>query len=371
MLELSHRQWEATTRLLTGYGNVYQEYERGYDQFHQAESYIYFYFLCLADPANPLLVQRAQRFAGLYLNEDPEAPNYDPVHKIIRSPHNGSGGPIAVWDEGTSYGYSPGMARYGLPFEDVPGARTIEDLKDPELARRMGETMRQRMSWGDVPANLGATTLATNAYLLTGDQKYVRWVAEYVDAWVERARRNGGLLPDNVGLSGQMGETMSGKWYGGHYGWTWPHGFYNIGMTACVAATNAFLLTGEAGYLDLPRAQMDGVMARAEERDVSVLQMSLGEGWDACGWCPTATPIRDGSTISPCRRSTLWRCGTSPWMRPTGGASSLYVKRAATTGAWCCPSAPRRRAATRRRGSASSRAKTHVIPRRSSPPAMP
>ena len=279
MLELSHRQWEATTRLLTGYGNVYKEYERGYDQFHQAESYIYFYFLCLADPANPLLVQRAQRFAGLYLNEDPEAPNYDPVHKIIRSPHNGSGGPIAVWDEGTSYGYSPGMARYGLPFEDVPGARTIEDLKDPELARRMGETMRQRMSWGDVPANLGATSLAANAYLLTGDQKYVRWVAEYVDAWVERARRNGGLLPDNVGLSGQMGETMSGKWYGGHYGWTWPHGFYNIGMTACVAATNAFLLTGEAGYLDLPRAQMDGVMARAEERDVSVLQMSLGEHW--------------------------------------------------------------------------------------------
>ncbi len=279
LLELAHRQWEATTQLLTRYGNVYQEYERGYDQFHQAESMIYFYFLCLADPANPLLTQRARRFAGLYLNEDSEAPNYDPVLKIIRSPHNGSGGPIAVWEEGATYGYSPGMARYGLPFEDVPGIRSIEDLRDPALAHRMGEAMRQRASWGDTVANLGATSLAANAYLLTGEDKYVRWVAEYVDAWVKRAKANGGLLPDNIGLSGQVGETMNGKWYGGHYGWTWPHGYYNIGMTACVAATNAFLLTGEGSYLDLARAQMDGVMAHGEDRDVDPSQMSLGEHW--------------------------------------------------------------------------------------------
>jgi hypothetical protein len=279
MLELAHRQWEATTRLLEHYGNIYKEYERGYDQFHQAESYIYFYFLCLADPSNPLLKQRAQRFAGFYLNEDADAPNYDPIHRIIRSPHTGSGGPIAVWQEGLRYGYSPGMARYGLPFEDVPGVRCIEDLKNPELALCMGETMRQRMSWGDVPANLTVTSTMANAYFLSGDEKYVRWTREYVDAWVERARANGGLLPDNIGLTGKMGETMDGKWYGGHYGWTWPHGFYNIGMSACVAATNAYLLTGEASYLDLARAQMDGVMAHGEERDVDAQRMSLREHW--------------------------------------------------------------------------------------------
>lgn len=279
MLPLAHRQWEATTRLLTRYGNVYKEYERGYDQFHQAESYIYFYLLCLADPTNPLLIERARRFAGFYLNEDPEAPNYDPVHKIIRSPHNGSGGPIPVWSEGARYGYSPGMARYGLPFEDVPGVKTIEDLKDPELARRMGETMRARMSWGDVPANLAVTSLMANAYLFTGEEKYVRWTQEYVDAWMERARANGGLLPDNVGLSGVVGETMNGKWYGGHYGWTWPHGYYNIGMAAIVAATNAFLLTGDRRYFDLPRAQMDGVMAHAELCTLDSLDMSLEAHW--------------------------------------------------------------------------------------------
>ena len=79
LLPLAHRQWEATTRLLTQYGNVYKEYERGYDQFHQAESYIYFYLLCLADPNNPLLAERAQRFAGFYLNEDPRRPTMTPA----------------------------------------------------------------------------------------------------------------------------------------------------------------------------------------------------------------------------------------------------------------------------------------------------
>ena len=93
LLELGQRQWDAITRQLTDFGLVHKEYERGYDQFHQGESYIYFYFLCLADPANQRNQDRARRFAGFYLNEDPDAPNYDSEHKLIRAPHNGSGGP--------------------------------------------------------------------------------------------------------------------------------------------------------------------------------------------------------------------------------------------------------------------------------------
>jgi len=45
-------------------------------------------------------------------------------------------------------------------------------------------------------------------------------------------RQPDGLLPDNVGLGGVVGEYMGGRWYGAMYGWSWPHGFYNIG--ACV-----------------------------------------------------------------------------------------------------------------------------------------
>ena len=37
---------------------------------------------------------RARRFAGFYMGEDPEAPNYDPKLKLIRSMQNGSRGPM-------------------------------------------------------------------------------------------------------------------------------------------------------------------------------------------------------------------------------------------------------------------------------------
>jgi len=35
-----------------------------------------------------------RRFAAIYMAADPEAPNYDPRHKIIRSMQNGSRGPM-------------------------------------------------------------------------------------------------------------------------------------------------------------------------------------------------------------------------------------------------------------------------------------
>ena len=279
LLDLGIRQWNAVTQQLTQMGLVHKEYARRDDQFHQAESDIYFYLLCLADPTRPEHLDRARRFAGFYMNEAPEILNYDPERKIIRSPYNGSDGPDMSVDEERSYGYSPGMARYGFPHYDIPGVTQIEDLKDPVLARRMGEAMARRMSRGDVVGNLAVTSLATNAYLLTGEEKYREWVLEYTGAWMERARKNNGLLPDNVGLSGEVGEYIEGNWYGGLYGWTWPHGFYNIQMAAQVAAANAYLLTQDAGYLDLPRIQMDRIVARGEIRDVREEHMSLGEHW--------------------------------------------------------------------------------------------
>ena len=80
---------------------------------------------------------------------------------------------------------------------------------------------------------------------MTGEEKYRDWLREYVDAWIERAAANGGLLPDNVGLSGEVGEYMDGRWYGSMYGWTWPHGFYNIAMAAILAGTHSVSCGGE------------------------------------------------------------------------------------------------------------------------------
>lgn len=280
LLALGQRQWDAITEQLTGFGLVHKEYEFGYDQFHQAESYIYFYFLCLADPENPRNRARAQRFAGLYLNEEPDAPNYDPAHNIIRAAHNGSGGPRWGFTDGDpSYGWAAGMRTYGLPYSDVPGIAHYDDLKDPAKARRMGEVMAERMGRGDVATNLLVTSLIANAYMLTGDGKYRDWITTYVDGWIARAQANGGLLPDNVGLNGQVGELMGGKWYGGLYGWTWPHGYYNIGMAATVAGTTAYALTRNPAYLDLPRSQYDLIAGLGEMRDTRELEMSLRHHW--------------------------------------------------------------------------------------------
>jgi hypothetical protein len=280
ILALAENQWEAVTRQLAALGHVANEYEIGYDWFHQGEANLFFYFLCLANPDRPVNHIRARRFAGLYLNEEPGEPNYDARHCIIRAPHSGSGGPRwGFFDGEPSYGWSARMAGYGLPFDDVPGVATYDDLKDPALAGRMGEEMQRRMGRGDVVSNLLVTSLVTNAYLVTGDGRYRDWVVEYVDAWVDRARRNGGLLPDNVGISGVVGEDHGGKWYGGLYGWTWPHGFYNVAMAAIVAAQNAYLLTRDPTYLDLPRTQIDQVYELGEWRNPKASPMSLREHW--------------------------------------------------------------------------------------------
>lgn len=280
LLELGRRQWDAITRQLTEFGLVHKEYEFGYDQFHQAESYIYFYFLCLADPDNLTNRDRAQRFAGFYLNEDPDAPNYDSAHNIIRAAHNGSGGPRWGFSDGDpSYRWSASMRVYGLPYHDVPGLNEYDDLKDEAKARRMGEVMAARMGRGDVATNLLVTSLVANAYLLTGEDKYRDWLTTYVDGWIDRAAANGGLLPDNVGPNGAVGELMEGKWYGGLYGWTWPHGYYNIGMAATVAGVNSYLITRDQRYLDLPRSQYDAIAKLGEMREASTLSMSLRHHW--------------------------------------------------------------------------------------------
>jgi hypothetical protein len=284
LLDLAHHHFEGVTKQLTKIGLVHKEYERGYDQFHQGESYIYFYFLCLADPTHPKLIERAKRFAGFYLNEDTdiafEDRAYDEEKRLVRAPHNGSvGARWGYFDGAVEYGWYPYMAPYGLPYEDVEGITSYDDLKDSTLAKRMGEVMQHRMGKGDAATNLIVTSLITNAYLLTGEEKYRDWVVNYVSAWRDRAAANNHLMPDNIGLSGEVGEYINGKWYGGLYGWSWPHGYYNVEMAAIVGGANAFLLTQDTSYLDLPRQQMDVIHGLGQVRTLGDLAMSLGHHW--------------------------------------------------------------------------------------------
>ena len=224
LLAEAGRHWEGVTAQLTELGMLKDEYERGYDWFHQGESLLLLYFLTMADPAR--WAERAVRFAELYV--DPAHGNYDPARRIIRRPHNGSDpGRTGLFD-GTHYPWLDQEARcYGFPLDWlVPdGAPEPERARDPRLA---GE-MTARMGTGDTAVNLAAAGLVLNAWILTGDPRYRDWIEQYVGAWRERAAANDGIVPDNAGPDGVVGSLLDGRWYGGHYGWSWPHGWYSVG----------------------------------------------------------------------------------------------------------------------------------------------
>jgi len=281
LLSLAERQYEAVLGQLMRLGSYHKEYGFREDQMHQSEADVLFYHLCLAHPDSERLQERARRFAGFYLNEDPEAINYDPTHKIVLSGLNGSKGAV-VSDGGEPKPYSPvgtTMEPYGLPFFDLPGISSVHDLSDPANAQRMGEAMHARWRAGDAPANLAITSMLTNAFLLTGEEKYRAWVVEYTDAWMARSRAHDGLLPDQVGPSGAVGEYVGGKWYGGRYGWTFPHGFLTLHFATVDAGANAYLLTRDDRYLDLPRQQMDRILELGEQRDPRDEHMSVYANW--------------------------------------------------------------------------------------------
>ncbi len=292
--ELSFRQWNATVRQLTyDFPLYYNEFPKYGDWFHIGEGIMAFYYLPLADPTDHETFARARRFAGLYMNEDPKAPNYDPKLKLIRAGETGSLGPIFDWSgkgcpcilppwygskppepyvqdtkEAPPFLWTREMAGYGLPLEDLPGIQSMEDIKKPGNARLMGAQIQKRIYPGDVPVNLGVTGLMLNAYLFTGEAKYADWIKEYVGGWMERTRANGGITPDNVGLSGKVGEYHNGEWWGGLYGWRWPHGYHSVGQAFQLSASNAMLVSGgDPSYLELPRSNMDQLISLGKESD--------------------------------------------------------------------------------------------------------
>lgn len=279
---LSFTLWNATARQLTYDFDVFHEdFAKHADWMHLGEGLLFFYYLALADPTDHETIERAIRFADLYL----KPPNYDPERKIIRSPHTGSLGPrFGNSDQAGPYAWRKGMRPYGLPLQDLQGIEHYDDLKDPQKAFQMGRAMAERMRRGDTPPNLAATSLATHAYMFTGERRFVDWVNEYVGAWLERTRANRGITPDTVGLSGKVGEYHSGKWWGGNYGWQWPHGYLTLGMPFQIAASNAMLMNaGDERFLDLPRSNLDRLISEGRDfRGAFVVPYKHGDqGWFA------------------------------------------------------------------------------------------
>jgi hypothetical protein len=242
---------------------IYQrEFTPSFDWEHIGEGLSGFLFYGLSAPDDPLYATRLRRFAGFYLNEDPAAPNYDPQHKIIRSLFNGSKGPNLGEPTPTDWDGPP-----------VPGgnpARRTRFLKSTNIK-------------GDHPLNLASTNVAMNAYMVTGDAKYRAWLLDYVNAWRDRTKANGGNIPSNIGLDGTIGGEWGGKWYGGVFGWNSPDsGVRNYVLRGPPEGFgNALLLTGDQGYTDVLRKQLDNLYAQKKvENGKTLIPVYYGDqGW--------------------------------------------------------------------------------------------
>lgn len=286
-LDTRHRWvWEGITRMFTRYGNIYREFDSNWDWMHHGEGYTSFYTLGLANPRDAKFRARSEKFARMFTGEDPESPNYDPERNIMRAVMNGSRGPKMEWTTRDWIPTNGNLTYYHLPYDDIPGVTKSAGWINDEQFAVIVKTMSDRMAKGDVPINLTATPLIADAYLYTGGGQYKRWVTRYIEGWEERTRANNGITPDNVGLSGRVGENMNGNWWGGYYGWRWPRGGIDVIRAEITAAKVAQLLTGEAKWFDLPRSQVELVrkQGRAEGRALHVPQRYDQRGWNS--WAP-------------------------------------------------------------------------------------
>jgi hypothetical protein len=249
-------------------GSYYKEFVPMSDFFHIGEGSRGFLLMGLSDPTDERYRQRMRRFAGLYMNEDPDAPNYDPKHRIIRSLWTGSKGPMLR--KATTYDWvgDPIPGRFHLLHNPAADRKMLDFEANYE--KMLAHCAEYVDAAGDHPLNLGATGFALNAYMLTGEKKYRDWVLEYVGAWKQRTDANGGNIPTNIGLNGQVGGEYGGKWYKGTYGWNFTIFDGELGQIAhrntfdsgaWPGFGNAYLLSGDPGFTATLRRQMDNMYA--------------------------------------------------------------------------------------------------------------
>src|SRR5437868_10900796 len=119
------------------------------------------------------------------MNEDPGAPNYDSQHKIIKSLFTGSRGPLLR--KATALDWAGDPIEVENRFRLGHGEKNYQQMLE-HFAEYTDIV-------GDHPLNLRATTLALNAFMMTHEEKYKRWLLDYVDAWRARMAANGNIIP--------------------------------------------------------------------------------------------------------------------------------------------------------------------------------
>ncbi|MDG2167844.1 MAG: hypothetical protein P8L44_07950 [Opitutales bacterium] len=272
ILTLYRKAWEGHLRQYTEAktvdvpfardGMYYKEFPVMMDWMHNGEGLRVFNLQGLSDPYNLDFQKRVRRYAGFYMNEDPGALNCDYEHKIIKSVFNGSRGPLMRKTTGLDWAGDPIEVenRFHLGHGERNYAEMVAHFKD------YNDTI------GDHPQNMSSITLASNAYILTGEEKYKKWLLDYADAWLDRMKRNNGIIPSSIGLDGTIGGETDGKWWGSVYGWGFSVIVSQTGELAHRTRVyravdgfgNAFLLTGDRKYIDAWTQMIDLVNSNAK-----------------------------------------------------------------------------------------------------------
>ena len=260
-------------------GMYYKEFPVTFDWVHNGEGLTVFNLQGLSDPEDRAMGKRIRRFAGFYLNDDPGALNYDPQHKIIRSLFNGSRGPLLRKATGLDWAGDPieVKGRFSLGHGEETYDQMVFHFKD------------YNDIVGDHPQNMLATSLALNAYMLSGEKRYRDWILEYTGAWRQRMEDNGYIIPTNIGLDGTPGGEADGKWYGGVYGWNFSvevpqdgsiahRNTHYLGFTGFM---NAYMLTGDDRFLDCWRRQISRINSAGKMVDgrMHYPRMYGDDGW--------------------------------------------------------------------------------------------
>ena len=311
-----------TTDVPAGRAGMYvKDFSAQSDWMHHGEGLQLFNRMALSAPRLPAYRDRAQRFAAMYMGEDPDAPNYDPDKKLIRSMINGSVGPML----------RPATALdwVGDPF-DATGFVALHG--ESTYAQFLEHYREYTDVSGDHFLNLVATTLPTNAFLLTGEARYRRWIVEYMDAWLGRMRQNGGIIPSFVDVDGTIGGSGH-RWWGNAYGW----GFSPINPVtgrrenrnriprALVGFSNALLVTGDQKYVDAWRAMIAAVNAHARaiggRKEYPTMFGADGwYGWQPEPWSVGALEVWYWS-MQPADRP---RVDANPWLDFLEGRNAGY-----------------------------------------------
>ena len=156
---------------------------------------------------------------------------------------------------------------------------------------------------------------------------------------MERTQANGGIVPDNVGLSGEVGEYFNGKWWGGYYGWRFPHGYHSVGQAIQIAAANALLLTGDSKYLEMPRSTLDTILAQGRHTDKGFVVPARKDnsGWVDFGgmnysylsqlWFMSLSP-GDWERVEKVRQAdgTDWRRVADTHTKEDGGHDTAWMR---------------------------------------------